>query len=130
MSDAFDVSPPSPPPHKGDVLFRGDLPDGQPNAVLNSPMGRDRYAYSEGYHRGARILVQYVIDHGMDQGFLVYPIIFLYRHHVELVLKDILLRAPSLTGRSLGETARRHLDLHRLDLLWADAKPVLCRYLG
>jgi hypothetical protein len=109
MSGAFDVPEPVAASQADDVLFRGDLPDSQRNAVLNSIIGRGRYAYSEGYRRGARILVQYVVDHAMDQDFLVYPIIFLYRHHVELVLKDILLRAPSLTSRPLSEAAKKHL---------------------
>jgi hypothetical protein len=81
-------------PRKGDILFRGDLPDGwEHNAVLNSLIDRDRYAYSEGYRRGARLLVQYVVDNHLDQDFLVYPIAFLDRHHVEVVLKDTLRRA-------------------------------------
>ena len=42
----------------------------------------------------AELLVAHVTDHQTDRDFLVYPIIFLYRHHVELMLKSILRRAP------------------------------------
>jgi len=34
-----------------------------------------------------------VAETHFDQDFLVYPIVFLYWHHVELVLKDVLWRA-------------------------------------
>src|SRR5262249_43699545 len=123
--DALELPPVPPDPQKGDILFRGDLPDGNNNAVLNSPIDHNRYAYSEGYRRGARLLVQYVAENHLDQDFLVYPIVFLYRHHVELVLKDVLKRAPGLTGRSLTAAAEKHLDFHDLVDLWSDVQPVL-----
>jgi len=56
---------------------------------------------------------------------LVYPIIFLYRHHIELALKRMILRAPYLIERDLTEAEKQHLGKHRLDLLWQDLKPML-----
>jgi phytoene dehydrogenase-like protein len=84
----------------------------------------DDYAYREGYRRGAQILVRAVGATAQDQDFLVYPIVFLYRHYVELVLKEIIRRAPYLIERELTAAEKKHLDDHRLDVLWQDFKPM------
>lgn len=109
------------PPRKGEKLFRGDLPDWIHNACLR---GGDEYAYREGYLRGAQILVRKVCEERFDQDFLVYPIVFLYRHYLELVLKNIIKRAPYLIERELTQLEKEHLGKHRLDLLWNDFKPM------
>jgi hypothetical protein len=113
------------PPRKGDTLFRGDLPDGMNNACLNVMRDGDPIAYMEGYRRGALRLVQHVVKSHCDQDFLVYPIFFLYRHHIELVLKRIIVRSHYLIVRSLTDEEKKHLGRHRLDLLWRDLKPML-----
>ena len=72
-------------------------------------------------------------QHGREQDFLVYPIIFLYRHHVELMLKRIIRQVPSLIDGRLSEKQREHLEKHRLDLLWEDLRgmlPALCKAAG
>jgi hypothetical protein len=112
----------NPPPRKGEKLFRGDLDDWKNNACLRQG---DDYACREGYLRGAQILVQNVREEERDQDFLVYPIIFLYRHHIELLLKEVIKRAPYLIDRELSEVEKRHLENHRLDLLWNDFKPLM-----
>ncbi len=110
---------------RNDLLFRGDLRDWMNNACLNVMGNGDAYAYKAGYRRGAEILIEYVGERHRDQDFLVYPIIFLYRHHVELMLKRIIRRAPHVIGPSLSEKEKQHLDRHRLDLLWEDLKRML-----
>lgn len=119
----IDYNPP-PSPRKGDVLFRGDLPDWANNACLNVLRNGDITAYTEGYRRGAEQLVQHVVEHQRDRDFLVYPIIFLYRHHLELALKRIIRRSPRLLNRELTDSETSHLKKHRLDLLWGDLKPM------
>src|SRR6266849_9877987 len=99
----------SPPPRKGDLLFRGDLPDWHNNACLNVMHGYDQIGYTEGYRRGARLLVEYVAENARDQDYLVYPIIFLYRHHIELALKNIIVRGPYLIDRVLTDAEKKHL---------------------
>lgn len=123
------------PPSKEDVLFRGDLLDWQNNACLNVKVSRgDGIAYMEGYRRGALKLVEHVVDNHRDQDFLVYPIIFLYRHHIELVLKRIIERAPYLLDRDLSQAEQKHLESsHRLNVLWQDLKPMfiaICEAVG
>jgi len=123
--DLDDNAPLPPPPRKGDRLFRGDLPDGMNNACLNSTWGNAEHGYTEGYRRGARLLVEHVMEHQRNQDYLVYPIIFLYRHHIELALKNIIVRTPYLIDRPLTDAEKQHLGKHRLDLLWQDLKPML-----
>lgn len=121
--DLDNLRPPL-PPRKGDILFRDDLPDWQNNACLDVIHGDEDLGYTEGYLRGAQKLVQHVVETGRDQDLLVYPIIFLFRHHVELVLKRIIARAPYLMDREPTDVEKRHLGKHRLDLLWTDLKPM------
>ena len=108
------------PPRKTEKLFRGDLRDHENNACLT----RDEYRYSEGYRRGAQVLVRAAIEAAGGHGLLVYPIIFLYRHHIELVLKRIIRQSPYLIERPLTTAEEKNLDGHRLDLLWRDFKPM------
>jgi hypothetical protein len=110
-----------PPPRKGDKLFRGDLRDWKNNACLRDG---DEYAYRAGYRRGAQLLVKVVGETARDQDLLVYPIIFLYRHHIELALKRIIRQAPYLVERPLTKLENDHLEQHRLDWLWQDFKPM------
>jgi len=91
-----------PPPRKGDQLFRGDLPDWHNTALLNEMQGaHDPWRYAEGYKRAAGILVRHVQEDRFGKDLLVYPIIFLYRHHLELALKRIIRRSPKLLARDL-----------------------------
>ena len=127
-----ELSPPI-PPRKGDLLFRADLPDWRSNGCLNPSWGDARVGYTEGYRRGARVLVQHVVENQRDQDYLVYPIIFLYRHHIELALKNLIMKAPFLVERSLSDSEKGHLKTHRLDLLWQDLKPMfvdICKVAG
>ncbi len=121
------------PPRKGDRLFRDDLPDWHNNACLNATWGHDEAAYQEGYRRGARLLVEHVVEHARDQDFLAYPIIFLYRHNIELALKSIILQTPYIIDRELTDVEKQHLGSHRLDPLWQDLKPLfanVCKAAG
>jgi hypothetical protein len=73
--------------------------------------------YLEGYRLAAEQLISHVAQRGADQDFLVYPIVFLYRHYVELRLKDLIAAgrklADGLTGPAYG---------HHLAKLWAEAR--------
>lgn len=51
-------------------------------------------------------------------------IVFLYRHYIELLLKEIIRSAPYLIDRELTVAEKKHLEGHRLDLLWNDFKPL------
>lgn len=102
-------------------------PDWQNNACIGNqlPPSRGMRTYADGFRSAARRLVEQIIEGettGLPVDTAVYPVLFLYRHHVELVLKMII-----LSGRQvLGETGPSPLG-HRLGALWATARPIVER---
>jgi hypothetical protein len=119
-------------PHQEDVLFPEDSQEGdgrRTSAELHgwSPLtptiaAEDICAYSEGYRRAAAIVADHVIENAAEQDFLVFAIMFMYRHYLELVLKDITRHARLLFG--LGA------DLpsgHNLYSLWEPCRGLLKR---
>jgi hypothetical protein len=89
------------------------------NACLNH-MHDGWFVYAEGYRRGAEVLIAQATAHTGDLDALVYPIVYLYRHYVELSLK-ILIRD---TGRLLGQPSEPPLN-HNLRTLWSKAEQLL-----
>jgi hypothetical protein len=95
-----------------DKLFKSDK-DCYNNACLD-PYSDMTFAYIEGYKRAADKLVN---EAGSDIDWIVYPIVFLYRHHIEISLK-----ATIATGNELLETLN---STHRLTVLWAELKRIV-----
>ena len=87
------------------------------NAWLDH-INRD-YGYIEGYRRSADILVNYIQDKTVDQDILIYPIVFLYRHHIELRLKELLKKGRGLLGKDYKKDIT-----HDVDLLWRECKKI------
>lgn len=76
----------------------------------------DWILYIEGYRKAA----DYLVDRSVNEGFLVYPIIFLYRHYLELQLKDLLQQLYRYHNLSY-ELCRTH-DLTQL---WNRVRPLM-----
>ena len=113
-------------PKKGDKLFRGDLPDWQHNAVTGSFYARDDIApwhrYMNGYREAADRVVESLLGkeaRGM-MDVMVYPVVFLYRHHFELALKAII-----RVGGRLCDQGDVVPHVHELIGLWRKARPIL-----
>lgn len=83
--------------------------------------GGEFWTYAEGFRRGAELLLDRMRA-GEPADFLVYPTVYLARHAVELMLKQVIRE-----GRRLIEDPGDFPDRHQLDLLWATCKPVLKR---
>jgi hypothetical protein len=111
-----------PPPRAADVLF-GPGDDFQTNACL-ARWDAD-WAYSRGFRLAGRCLAEQVCDTGHDQDTLIYPIVYLYRHQVELVLKAIIKTASGLLDRELTDGDRKTLGGHDLARLWVATRPLL-----
>jgi hypothetical protein len=114
---------------KTDILFRsvsageGKEDDWETNAWVR---GATEYAYAEGYRRAGRVLADHVIQNRWDTDFLVYPIVFLCRHYVELQLKRLIPDCAYLAGQNLSEADRKRLSSsHSLGQLWGILKPIL-----
>lgn len=71
------------------------------------------WGYIEGYRRAANALAKAVTVEEQNCDFFIYPMGFLYRHHVELQLKWLIQKFAELSGQH--ETPPRH---HRLQQLW------------
>ena len=113
-------------PAKGDRLFpRETDEDLMTNACLNFTRCDAVYPYGVGYRKAGEILLQWVLSEQRDQDFLVYPIVFLFRHHVELMLKQIIVLAARLR-----EDHVRFPRGHDLASLWAQCKARLMEVSG
>ncbi|MFB2877821.1 hypothetical protein [Floridanema aerugineum] len=98
-------------------LFISDI-DWINNARINCFHGFDVLA--EGYYNGADILVNHVIENGTGQDTLVYPIVFLYRQHLELRFKEIIRE-----GWLLLNEGKDFRPTHDLQILWGQVKEVI-----
>ncbi len=93
--------------------------DSQTNACVNFMYDMSG-GYIQGYRFAGDILSEYVINRGEKQDYLIYPIAFLYRHHIEILLKDIIRK-----GSMLLEDKTVPPESHSLCDLWSSAKDVI-----
>ena len=109
---------PDPLPKKGNTLFTYDT-DGENNACLN--FSDDMWqGYVQGYKMGAELIVQSLLENNIHIDFLIYPIGFLYRHYLELQLKNLIKNGNLLLKNS--EEFPLHHDINKL---WKECRPIL-----
>ena len=95
-------------------LFKGIKKD-PTNADIGKWMTDRSPFYQFGYRMAAEKLVQdYKYLEQIEKDTLVFPIIYLYRHHIELTLKDIIYQTQTL----LQASNRYDAGHHRLLDLW------------
>src|SRR5208283_6150456 len=100
-------------PKESDRLFNQDATGIGDSARLNYGVSPE-YLYATGYREAARIVANHAGESRDGKDILVFPIAYLYRHHVELVLKGLIGTALYLTDRTRSDK----LD-HRLMPLWS-----------
>ena len=114
-------------PKKGDKLFRSDLPDFQHNAVIGglAALGdiSDWAHYIDGYREAGRYVAEAILEKQGTVDTLLYPVVFLYRHHIELALKTIV-----LLGARMFEEEEQVSHQHDLLPLWKRARSYLARH--
>jgi hypothetical protein len=78
------------------------------------------WGYIDGYKRAAQLLRDQMLveQHYLDS--LIYPLGYLYRHHVELQLKWLIEHASWLR-----DTASFPKRTHKLSVLWAELNEIL-----
>ncbi len=110
-------------PEKGDKLFVA--PGREPDEGILTPHTWTRLVLmADGYREAADKLVDAVAAESFLQSTVVYPIIFLYRHFLELELKYVL------------ETYGHHFDgeadwnSHKLTDLWKKVRPIIEKTAG
>jgi hypothetical protein len=122
MAGELDLDNEFPWPSDDDDPFKLTVGARQLIACLNFTHDEPWYGIAEGFKRIADLAVAHVEQTGHDQDFLVFPILFSYRHFLEVMLKQLI------------RDARRLLDedgavpgTHNLDALWDMAEPLLRR---
>ena len=106
-------------PERGDKIFRDDEDGSEAWVSVISPTF---YAYATAYRASAELLIEHRKSlSGLDQNFQILPIVFLYRQHVELLLKAII-----KNGDDLQRTEQIKSNLHHdLNALWREAERVM-----
>lgn len=116
LSINFDLSK-LPWPIPGDTLFT-EAEDWQYNARLHG--SHDKWdAYATGYKEAADILIERVLSDRMWMDMLVYPIVFLYRHYLELRLKELVISGSQLLDEDAG-----NIHGHSLIYWWKEARKI------
>lgn len=111
-------------PQKGDSLFKEisrDLYTVYLDPYLSlGPLGDNWAKYISGYKHAADILVDKIIDNTSIKDLLAFPIIFLYRHFIELSLKSII-----RDGYQLFDIQSDYRQIHTLEELWKDCRLII-----
>jgi len=105
-------------PRTGDTLFASGL-DWEAEAQVGWSSD-SLLAYAIGYKDAADLLVASVEARNIAADLAVYPICFLYRHHIELMLKGLIRLAYSLQSSAL-----EYPKNHKIEELWRTYRPLL-----
>jgi hypothetical protein len=112
------VADPGPWPRAGDDPL---ALDSRSRLVACVNFSHDQWiGYVEGFKLLADLGVAHLEEAGHDHDYLVYPIVFAYRHHVELALKVTIRDA-----RELLDIEGERPKTHKLLALWDLAEPLL-----
>lgn len=107
-------------PRSGDSLFANGL-DWESEALLGVSL--DSFlSYALAYKEAADAVIGSVQAKSVSPDAVGYPICFLYRHYVELMLKGLIKLGTRLEG-GIGEYPR----IHQIDQLWKQCRPLLER---
>lgn len=93
-------------PEAGDQL----LSPGR-DAHLPEGAGERNYRLLRGYKRAGDICIQTALEEPHDRQSLVFPVLFNYRHYIELALKGIIEEHGASAGVSLGTKNHKLPDL-------------------
>lgn len=107
-------------PKEGIEVFNSDF-DWWNQASLDYYRTEEKLSiYAEGYKEAGDIVSKWVNDNKTLQDALVYPIVFLYRQYIELVLKDII---GSVNKKKTGKY--EFPIRHKIMDLWKEATTLL-----
>ncbi|MBD3338588.1 MAG: hypothetical protein GF353_05750 [Candidatus Lokiarchaeota archaeon] len=76
--------------------------------------------YTQSFKDAGDRLVEYAQSDKTSINFLVFPILFLYRHYIELALKEIILSATQYL-----EKENNAINSHNLSHLWDETKKLI-----
>jgi hypothetical protein len=76
-----------------------------------------------GYRNAATLLVKHVVETESEQDTLIFPIVFLWRNAIELLLKEIV-----YSGAIIADKPRPKLNKHPFATVWPDAKKYILQH--
>ena len=97
------------------------------NALVGSYFSNDLGLYIDGFYRAASVVVD-SLDKGEPSNTLVYPVCFLYRHFIEIALKEIISRCLRLDRSDLTRNVKRLLGEHNLGRLLKKADELVKKH--
>ena len=107
-------------PRRGDKLFSNEGENPASKACIGPYSGWEYYTM--GYKKAAALLVQHVVDKRQNQDTLIYPAVFLYRHYIELLLKQIIKNGSMIISESC-----KIPHLHNPWDLWTVSKRIIMK---
>jgi hypothetical protein len=100
-------------PKNGDQLFKSG--EDWWHAACIGHFDQEWDAYAFGYKIAGDLIVKHM--EYIDKNYLVFPIVFLYRHYIELRLKDIIKNGYLLLNINKHNQIR-YTEKHNIDTLW------------
>lgn len=98
-----------------------DEPIPGPDGIMLGSSGPNSFSmYAEGYKKLADAGVAHIAEAHWDVDLLVYPILFCYRHYLELRLKEFVLTGGDLVDQKLAFPTN-----HILPQIWRAVRPLL-----
>jgi len=107
-------------PNAADRLFPRAAEEHGHARIVHDAVG-GWFVYSSGYKDAADIVVNQLKQSQRQQDFLVYPVMFLYRHYLELTIKGLIVVA----WRLLDIAAEDDLQTHDIRHYWAMCQTLL-----
>lgn len=116
----FEVTRPQ-EPTVGAPVFTTEGEDWRLNASMSYVSQEWKWDwYADGYKKAGDLLVAFVSETGMDQDILVFPVVYTYRHYLELRIKELLIMSSYLLDQEFQVPTH-----HDLAGLWSAALPKL-----
>lgn len=104
-------------PEKGDRVFEESSRPGDP---WIHPTSVNFISYADSYKEAADELVKSAAGSKVKSDTLIFPILYLYRHHIELQMKFII-----RTWRRLPQEEAPDYKHHRLRDLWQECRSII-----
>ncbi|WP_116768814.1 hypothetical protein [Maribacter litoralis] len=95
-----------------DKLFKSEV-EQRPTSIENNTENNLRL-YSEGYKEAGNVLYEFCIENQYYENWILFPLVFNYRHYIELKLKELIFIGKSY----LGEEREFPTNEHGLLRLW------------
>jgi hypothetical protein len=108
-------------PTKGDRLFSPPMEPMDGALIERDPQSK-LVLMVAGYKLAADLIIQHTSSCQSDRDLLIYPVLFCYRHYIELSLKSML----AFYGPKVGVIS--DWSTHNLEILWQKFKELVVRY--